>query len=111
MRSIESPIRYFPLLLSLCLFTSTALNAEASLFLTHSSPSPLPGGLLSTTFSVTSTSGEIINSFVNPSLTTFLGPGLHQVWPPFINSATPTRENQLSLEPLWSDTWLPYDSY
>lgn len=36
--------------------------------------------------------------------------GLHQVWNPLIGE-TPTRGSQLAAGSLWSDTWLPYDSY
>ncbi len=59
---------------------------------------------------VVSDSGQIINNVVNPTIVPDTGDmGLHQVWTPITSSPTPTRAEQTP--PLWSDTWLPYDSY
>jgi len=68
--------------------------------------------LVSYTLNAYSTDGEIINGIRDPQVTnSFGGAGLHQVWTPVTDSPTPTRQEQLSIVPLWSDTWLPYDSY
>jgi len=89
-----------------------AQTLPAAIFLSSSPGTPLDGGLVSYKLSAFSTSGQIINTFENPTIVPYLGgAGLHQVWSPITGSSTPTREEQLSAGVLWSDTWLDYDSY
>jgi hypothetical protein len=87
--------------------------SRAAMILTRSFGAPLGGGLTSFTIGMLSTAGETIVGFSDPSLTPWLfgGEGAHQVFPPIINSQTPTRQSHLDAVPLWSDSWLPYDTY
>lgn len=57
-----------------------------------------------------SDSGQLINTVELPVIVPNAGGmGLHQVALAVTNALTPTRAEQVA--PLWSDTWLPYDSY
>jgi len=76
---------------------------------------PVPGsttGLVSYTLRAVSddSANQTINGIDTPSIVAILGgSGAHQVWTPITNGPTPTRGSQTP--PLWSDTWLPFDSY
>ncbi len=90
-----------------------ALSAPAGLFLTTSAPTSLPGpdNLLQYTVFMNSNSGEVVDGFSFASASTITGLGVHQVWTPLVDLPTPTRQSQLDSGSLWSDTWLPYDTY
>ena len=71
-----------------------------------------PGGpLVAYDVLAASDDGTVLNGVNNPSTAPNVGMGLHQVWTPITNSATPTRREQVAAGVLWSDSWLPYDSY
>src|SRR4051794_21159459 len=88
-------------------------TAHAAMLLQLNGPTLLPGGnLISYQVNAIATAGETINGFADPALVIQSGLGAHQVWAPLINAQTPTRQDQLTLtSTLWSDTWLPYDTY
>src|SRR3954471_7748143 len=79
----------------------------------------LPGsqGLWVYQINAVATAGETIVGFSNPKVTSFVWAfpqgvwSAHQVGTPILDHTTATRQDQLNAAPLWSDTWLPYDSY
>jgi hypothetical protein len=85
------------------------------MFLQSSFATPLSDPTyLKYTISMFSNAGETIVGFSEPSLTPWPNPsgqGAHQVFPPIIGTSTPTRQSQLDAAPLWSDSWLDYDTY
>lgn len=89
-----------------------AASSQAAITLFQSPGVGLDDGLVSYNLIAMSTAGETIIGVSDPVITPGApGMGLHQVWTPVINSPTPTRQEQLDASVLWSDTWLPYDSY
>jgi hypothetical protein len=113
---IRTTIRQFMaiLLLAIMIIGGSAQLSTAAMLLTSSFGTPLSGGLTSFTIGMFSTAGETIVGFSDPLLTPWLlfgGEGAHQVFPPILNTQTPTRQSHLDTVPLWSDSWLPYDTY
>jgi hypothetical protein len=92
-----------------------AAVSQAAIIVSGVGPTPVPGsttGLVSFTLRAVSDNGatQTINGVDTPSITAINGGlGAHQVWTPITNGPTPTRAQQSP--PLWSDTWLPFDSY
>lgn len=97
---------------SVIILLAIATSSQAAIFLQSSAGTDIGSGLTAYTLIATSDAGEIINGVGAVSITPNLDDaGLHQVWTPIVNGATPTRQEQLGWGPLWSDTWLPFDSY
>jgi hypothetical protein len=78
-----------------------AIRLEASL-------TPLDHGLNSWTIRAVSTQGEIINGVHNPSLISFFGEGVHQVWMPLLGQ-TPTQGDHHPIA--FNPAWRQYDSF
>jgi len=92
---------------------ATAASANAAIIVTATNPTDVGNGLTAVTLHAHATgAGQTINGIQDPSLVAAAGSsGLHQVWTPITGAATPTRGSQTAAAPLWSDTWLPFDSY
>jgi len=96
---------------------ATAATSQAAIIVTGTpvAGTPVPGsttGLVSYILRATSNdaANQTINGIDTPSIIALNGGlGAHQVWAPITNAPTPTRGSQTP--PLWSDTWLPFDSY
>lgn len=87
-------------------------SAQAGMYFNVSKATILDHGLVSRQISAVSDAGEIIAGISNPSLQPFIDAlGAHQVFIPLTDQQTATRQQHLNAGILWSDNWLPYDSY
>jgi len=99
--------------LALSLVLAVAASAQAAIIVTATNPTDVGNGLTAVTLHAHSdNAGQTINGIQDPTIVaTGGGSGLHQVWTPITSGHTPTRASQQNAGALWSDTWLPSDSY
>jgi hypothetical protein len=85
-------------------------SLSAAIFLKTSPPVSLTDGLVSYTLSAIGTADEYFNVVSVPSIVPNGDSlGLHQVWPPTLGTATPTRQEHGVV--LWHNPWSSYDSH
>jgi len=89
-----------------------ASSVQAAIIITATNPTDVGNGLFAVTLHAHSdNASQTINGIQDPSIVANGGSGLHQVWTPITSAPTPTRAAQQGAGVLWSDTWLPSDSY
>jgi hypothetical protein len=105
---------FFATLGVLAVATSSQAAVMLSQVLSATQPSIQAGGanLVAYDLRAMSDDGTVLNGVSNPTTASNMGGmGLHQVWTPVVDGATPTRQEQTAAGVLWSDTWRPYDSH